>query len=744
VELDLQNLSDIDPHPRQETVSVLLPIPAPRPYSYSVPEGLQVFPGDFVQVPLGPRKVAAVVWDDSDDISPVDPAKLRAIELKFECPSLSADIRHFIDWVADYTVSAPGMVLRSVMRAPGALDPEIPLQGLRYTGGTPERMTDARRRVLELAGEHRDGDTYLAWTRSGLAHAAGTSSSVVDGLTKQGVFETVQIPPPAVVARPLADHSVPTLSPEQSEAAVALVTSVEKECYSCTLLDGVTGSGKTMVYFEAIAAALKQGRQVMILLPEIALTTSFLELFEKRFGAPPAQWHSGLAPKMREKVWRQVATGQVQVIAGARSALFLPYRSLGLIVVDEEHDSAYKQEDRVFYNARDMAVVRASLGKFSCILSSATPSIESRVNANSGRYAHVRMEDRHGDAVLPILSTIDLRAHPPPRGKFLSPVLVSATAEAVDRGEQALLFLNRRGYAPLTLCRVCGYRFECRNCSAWLVEHRFRNQLQCHHCGHSEPTPEACSSCGTLDHLVACGPGVERLAEEVDELFPNARIIVLSSDMMGGVSRLRLELEAIVKGEIDIIIGTQLVAKGHNFPLITCVGVVDADLGLANGDPRAAERTFQLLSQVTGRAGRVGGESVGLLQTYSPDHPVVAAIASGEREAFYEREIAMRRTSGLPPFARLVALIISGTDKRETQSHARALKQTAPVNSDISLLGPAEAPMALVRGRFRYRLLVHAPRSFDVQTYIRHWMQQGPKERGSLRVQIDVDPQSFL
>ncbi len=732
MELDLQD--------RLETVSVLLPIPADRPYSYAVPEAMNLVPGDFVQVPLGPRKVAAVVWEPTDDDNPVDPAKLRLVEQRFDCPPLTRAMRDFVDWVAHYTVSPAGMVLRSVLRAPGALDPEAPMEGLRFRGGEPERMTDARRRVLELLHEHEG----MAWTRSGLAHAAGTSSSVIDGLSKQGLFEPVLIPAPPVVPTPVETADKPQLRDEQDTAASVLVTRVAEDRFSTTLLDGVTGSGKTEVYLEAIAASLAQNRQILVLLPEIALTTTFLERFEERFGAQPASWHSGLAPKMRERVWRQVATGQVRIVVGARSALFLPFRELGLIVVDEEHDGAYKQEDRVFYNARDMAVVRASLGGFPCILSSATPSIESRVNVENGRYGHVKLVERHADAVLPELLTIDMRKDPPPRGKFLSPVLTQAIEGALGRNEQALLFLNRRGYAPLTLCRVCGFRFECNNCSAWLVEHRFRNQLQCHHCGHNEPVPEACTNCGTLDHLAACGPGVERLAEEVDIDFPDARIIVLSSDMLGGVNRLRLELEAIAKGEVDIVIGTQLVAKGHNFPLMTCVGVVDADLGLANGDPRAAERTFQLLSQVTGRAGRAGGKSIGLLQTYAPEHPVIAAIANGNRKAFYEREIGLRRAAGLPPFARLVSIIISGTDKREAESHALALRKAAPKVDDIMLLGPAEAPMALVRGRFRYRLLVHTSRSFDVQAYLRSWIANGPKERGSLRVQIDVDPQSFL
>lgn len=738
----------LPPDTPRATVHVLLPIPADRPYSYGVPEGMDLVPGDFVQVPLGPRKVAAVVWDaPADDAGTVDAKKLRDVELRFDCPPLPEDMRRFVDWLAHYTVSAPGMVLKSVLRAPGALDPEMALAGLRFTGQLPERMSDARRRVLALAGEEMEDGLYQAWTRSGLAHAAGTSLSVIDGMMKAGSFETASIPPPAVVAPPLLDFDSKPLKGEQVGAAAALVDAVKADGFATVLLDGTTGSGKTEVYFEAVAAALAQAdgdAQVLILLPEIALTTTFLDRFEARFGAPPAQWHSALSPKMREKVWRQVATGQVRVVAGARSALFLPFQKLRLIVVDEEHDGAYKQEDRIFYSARDMAVVRASLGGFTCVLASATPSIESRANAEAGRYKHVIMSQRHGDAILPDLSTIDMRAHPPPRGKFLSPILTDAMSAAIGRGEQALLFLNRRGYAPLTLCRVCGFRFECSQCSAWLVEHRFRQQLQCHHCGHSEPTPEACPECGTLDHLVACGPGVERLAEEVDEAFPEARIILLSSDMLGGVTRLRLELEAIAKGEADIIIGTQLVAKGHNFPLMTCVGVVDADLGLANGDPRAAERTFQLLSQVTGRAGRTGGRSVGLLQTYAPEHPVITAIAAGDSEAFYAREMDLRQKGGLPPFARLVALIISGTDKRETELHARALRQSAPAVSDVFLLGPAEAPMSLVRGRYRYRILLHAPRSFDVQAYLRGWMAAGPKERSTLRVQIDVDPQSFL
>jgi primosomal protein N' (replication factor Y) (superfamily II helicase) len=306
------------------------------------------------------------------------------------------------------------------------------------------------------------------------------------------------------------------------------------------------------------------------------------------------------------------------------------------------------------------------------------------------------------------------------------------------------LFLNRRGYAPLTLCRVCGHRFQCPNCSSWLVEHRFRGQLVCHHCGHGERRPEVCPECGTFDHLVACGPGIERVAEEVVAHFPDARTIVLSSDILGGVRRLRLELEAIAKGEADIVIGTQLVAKGHNFPEMTLVGVVDADLGLANGDPRAAERTFQLLSQVTGRAGRTGKKSVGLLQTYQPDHPVMRAIVSGDAESFYDKEIAERELMRLPPFGRLAGIVVSAQTRAEAEGHARGLRRAAPDASDIHVLGPAEAPLSLIAGRYRFRLLVQGDRRSDIQSYVRAILAAGPKLRGSVRVQVDIDPQSFL
>ncbi|WP_113153434.1 primosomal protein N' [Nitratireductor sp. OM-1] len=723
--------------PMSTVVPVMVPMPAERPYSYAVPEDMRVEPGSIVRVPLGPREVAGIVWDGPGEA--VAAKKLRAISAVFDCPPISEEMRRFVDWVASYTLSPPGMVARMLLRAPAAFDPEPPTEGLRLVDGTgPDRLTAARERVMEMAG---DGQ---AWTRAGLAHAAGVSASVIEGLRSQGVFETVSIPPRPLVAAPDPTFGRATLTDGQAEAAARLREKAGTDAFSVTLIDGVTGSGKTEVYFEAVAAALERGKQVLILIPEIALTQAFLERFHNRFGAKPAEWHSDLAPKKRERVWRQVAEGQLRVVAGARSALFLPFRELGLIVIDEEHDPAYKQEDRVFYNARDMGVVRGHIGGFPVVLASATPSLESRVNANQGRYERIVLSSRFADAALPDLATVDMRKAAPERGGFLSPVLIEEMKKTLARGEQSLLFLNRRGYAPLTLCRVCGHRFQCPDCSSWLVEHRFRGQLVCHHCGYNEPRPEACPECGTLDHLVACGPGVERITEEVDRLFPDARTIMLSSDMMGGVKRLRLELEAIEKGEADIIIGTQLVAKGHNFPGMTLVGVVDADLGLANGDPRAAERTFQLLAQVTGRAGRTGRKSLGLLQTYQPEHPVMRAIVTGDAEAFYDRETAERERAGLPPFGRLAAIIVSAATRMEAEGHARGLRRAAPQAPEIDVLGPAEAPLAVVAGRHRFRLLVHGARRSDIQGFLRDLLKAGPKPRGSVRVQVDIDPQSFL
>ncbi|MBZ9935866.1 primosomal protein N' [Mesorhizobium sp. BR1-1-16] len=718
------------------TVSVLLPLAVEGPYTYSVPHGLTLAPGDIVRVPLGPREVIGAVWDEPPDGS-VGHNRLRPVAERYDALPLVETLRRFVDWVAHYTMTPRGMILRMVLRAPDALMPEKAIAALRFSGAAPARLTPGRSRLIELMG---DG---AAWPKAGLAGATGVSPSVIAGLVEHGVLVETTIAPPAPPV-PDPGHAPPALGPGQSEAAETLRSFVDAGAFTVALLDGVTGSGKTEVYFEAVGEALRTGKQALILLPEIALTGDFLDRFARRFGARPAEWHSELPPRGRERVWRGVADGSARVVVGARSALFLPFRDLGLVIVDEEHDGAYKQDEGVTYHARDMAVVRGNLGGFPVILASATPSIESRVNADQGRYVRLKLPARFASARLPEIRPIDLRTDPPEKGSFLSPVLVQAIEETVAGKQQALLFLNRRGYAPLTLCRSCGHRFQCPNCSSWLVEHRFRGQLVCHHCGHNERRPDRCPICDAEDSLVACGPGVERIAEEVATRFPDTRRIVLSSDILGGVKQMRAELDAIRTGAVDIVIGTQLVAKGHNFPGLALVGVVDADLGLAQGDPRAAERTYQLLAQVTGRAGRAGGDSRAFLQTYAPDHPVIAAIASGDSEAFYQREIEARRVAGLPPFGRLAGIIISGADRASAFGHATALRRAAPPEDVAMVLGPSEAPLAVLRGRHRFRLLVRAPRGFDMQAFIRGWLGSAPPARGSVRVQIDIDPLSFL
>jgi len=727
-----------DPDFQETIASVLVPVAVPRAYTYKVPPGKTVVPGTIVRVPLGPREVIGAVWDVDPDAA-INPNKLKSITRVYdETPPLDADLRRFVDWVAGWTLGAPGMVLRMVLRSEEALEPEAPVPGVRrIEGAEPDRMTPARGRVLATL---EDG---FAWTKSGLAHAAGVSSSVIDGLLKQEVLETVMMPASPPPPRPQLDYAQKELTKAQQAAAEGLVSCFDKGG-SVALIDGVTGSGKTEVYFEAIAEALRRGKQALVLLPEIALTEQFLRRFEQRFGVYPAEWHSQITVKNRSRVWRGVASGDVRVVIGARSSLFLPFRELGLIIVDEEHDAAFKQDDRVPYSARDMAVVRGHLSGFPVVLASATPSVESVVNADLGRYRLFELPERASGAALPDLSAIDMRQDGPERGRWLAPELVHAVKDTFNEGGQSLLFLNRRGYAPLTLCRTCGHRFQCPHCSTWLVEHRFQKKLVCHHCGHNEPVPQTCPSCQSKDSLVACGPGVERIAEEVSDLFPQARVLVLSSDMAGGPERLKREMKIVEEGGADIVIGTQLVAKGHNFPKMKLVGVVDADLGLAHGDPRAAEKTFQLLAQVTGRAGRVTGGGRGILQTYNADHPVIRALLASDKTAFYHAEIDARRAAGLPPFGRLAAVIISGPDKVFAEGFARALARAAPTDQAVTLLGPAEAALAMVRGRHRFRLLAMAPRQYDLQGYLRQWLADGPKPSKGLRLQVDIDPQHFL
>jgi primosomal protein N' (replication factor Y) (superfamily II helicase) len=718
-------------------VDILVPVALDQTYSYRVPSGLDLIPGDLVAVPLGAREYLGVVWADNPTPNPRLHNRLKDVDEKLDVPPLKAELRQFVDWVSSYTLASRGMVLRMALRMGEHLGPGRERVGVRLAGPAPQRLTAARLRVLHIFA---DG---LVRSKGDVAQEAGVSVGVINGLIDEGTLETVVLPPEPVTSQPDPDFRNPEFSLAQLAAADTLRTTVEQGGYTVTLLDGVTGSGKTEVYFEAVAENIRRKRQTLILMPEIALTAQFLDRFSGRFGVRPAEWHSQLSPRKRARTWSAVGANEVSVVVGARSALFLPYADLGLIVVDEEHDPAYKQEDGAHYNARDMAVVRGSIAKIPVVLASATPSVESEVNARRGRYRHVHLPERFGGAHLPSIEAIDMRREGPPRGRFISPRLAEAIAVSLSRREQALLFLNRRGYAPLTLCRVCGFRLQCPNCDAWLVDHRFKRRLVCHHCGYSMPPPVQCSNCHATDSFAAVGPGVERLEQEASELFPQARVLVLSSDLVESVERLRQELDDVAEGRFDLIVGTQLVAKGHHFPKLNLVGIVDADLSLGNGDPRAAERTFQLLHQVVGRAGREEGRGIGYLQTHQPEHPVMRALISGDREAFYKNEIEQRERTGYPPFGRLAGLVITANERHEAESFGRALVNAAPKDEHVRVLGPAEAPIAVVRGRHRFRLLVKSPRPFDLSLYLRGWLANAPKPRGNVRLEVDVDPQSF-
>src|ERR1700744_5150925 len=573
-----------------DVVDVLVPVALNHTYSYRVPRGLDLKAGDVVSVPLGSREVVGVVWAENARPDPRLHNRLKDVGEKLDVPPLKPELRALIDWVANYTLSARGMVLRMCLRMGDDLGPERMRMGVRLVGSPPQRMTPARRRLIDLLS---DG---LLHGKSEAAREAGVSAGVIDGLVDEGTLAVEVMPRALPPPPPDPSFSEPDFSRLQRTAVDAMRALAANGSFHVALLDGVTGSGKTEVYFEGVAEKIRRRKQSLILMPEIALTGQFLDRFAQRFGVRPLEWHSELTPRTRQRNWATIAAGEAPVVVGARWALFRPYATLGRIVVDEEHEQAYKQDDGVHYHARDMAVVRAHIAKVPIVLASATPSVETEVNARKGRYQRVVLPSRFGGQHMPHIETIDMRRAPPARGRFISPPLAEQIGIAIERREQALLFLNRRGYAPLTLCRCCGHRFACTICDAWLVDHRFRQRLVCHHCGFSMPRPHICPNCAAEESLVAVGPGVERLQEEAAELFPDARTMVLSSDLITSIETMRSELNEIAEGRVDIIIGTQLVAKGHHFPRLNLVGVVDADLGLSNGDPRAAARTFQLLN----------------------------------------------------------------------------------------------------------------------------------------------------
>jgi len=718
---------------------ILFPVAVPEPFDYLIPEGMSLSVGDFVYAPLGTQGKLGVVWGfgERDNIE-----KLKQVLEHIPSRPLNPEMLKFVDFTAKYNCTLQGLVLRMVLRSHKALEPSPdvilyrPARNLVDTRSTG--LSAARKRVLNLT------DIWPA--RAGeIAKLAGVSSSVIGTMAKAGLLERFTAPLDPPFEMPDPDHHGRDfeLTQKQIDAGAELQALVREKSFTVALLDGVTGSGKTEVYLEAAAQALRGGGQVLILVPEIALTQAGLKRFTERFGAEPAQWHSAMGDAARRRVWREVHNGRARLVVGARSALYLPFADLQLIVVDEEHDGSYKQDEGVIYNARDMAVVRGKLAGAAVVLASATPSLESLTNARSGRYHHVILPERPGAATMPDVALVDLKEHKPEAGCFLSGPVIDGVTEALSRGEQAMLYLNRRGYAPLIICRACGERLKSPDTDSWLVQHKRTGRAICHHTGYSMPMPSACPACKTEDALTPVGPGVERVAEEAAKLFPDARIEILSSDTAGSPERIRERMAAMAAGDIDIMVGTQMVVKGHNFPHLTFVGVVDGDLSLGGGDLRAGERTYQTLVQVAGRAGRADKPGRALIQTHMPDHEALIALAEGDREGFISAELGMREILGLPPYGKLAAIIISAPDAAKANEFARKVLNAAPRADGIEILGPSEAPITILRGRHRRRLLIKSEPNVNLSAYMRSWKSR-VRPPHKIKLAIDIDPQGFM
>ena len=707
---------------------------------YASDEDLPI--GQMVVVPLGKRYIPGIVLGRADQ-NPNDKLadhKLKRIKSISDLPPLSAALIQFMEQTAQWTLAPDGAVLKMAIPSADALHPQTAQLAWQVAARSDDvKITEKRQKVLAALHD------LPPMTTTEAALFTGVSTSTISAMGKAGLLEEVEIAAPLM---PLADpdfqsQKLITLNDEQDVAATRLKQSLQRNQFEAFVLDGVTGSGKTEVYLDAAVEALKKNQQVLILLPEIALSPMLQNRFLERFGSPPVVWHSALTPRQRISAYRSLADGGPRVIIGARSALFLPYPDLGMIIVDEEHDHSYKQEDHVAYHARDMAVLRARREDIPVVLASATPSLETEYNLDHGKYERLQLSARIGKAVMPKIELVDLRKHPPERQRWIAPPLIQAVKETLEAGHQSLLFLNRRGYAPMTLCRTCGDRITCPHCAAWLVTHKRHYGMRCHHCGFSTRFPEKCPSCEDENSLVPCGPGVERLADEAAHHFPEARLAVLSSDLMSTPQSLAQFTVEVTAGRVDIIIGTQMIAKGHHFPKLKLVGVVDADLGLAGGDLRAAETTWQLMVQVAGRSGRSGEAGRAMLQTVAPETSVFQALVKSDRDAFLDAEKKARQLAEMPPYGRLAALILSSEKPQHLSESVQQLARSKPNFEKVSILGPAEAPIALLRGRHRMRFLIKAPRDVNIQKIIEDWLKTSDLP-SSVRLQVDIDPYSFM
>jgi primosomal protein N' (replication factor Y) len=709
-------------------------------YRMDVSQAAMAEPGQLVSAPLGKRQVNGMIIETNPDIDPDD----KAITLKTAIPydpafRLTPEMQKFLHWVAHWYMEPPGAIFKMSVSVPSALAPEVMPTGYQVIAQPDQASTPRRRNILTALSDM----AMLPQSAVSIHSLTGASTSTIKAMVDEGLLQEVPMAVPSSASLlHLPDRKDP-LTPEQTMAANHLTAAIDANDFKAFVLDGVTGSGKTEVYFEAVAAALQAGRQALILLPEIALSQAFEKRCLDRFGFRPRLWHSGLSEAKRRTVWRDAIKGEPMVVAGARSALFLPFSRPGVIVVDEEHDHSFRQQDGVRYHARDMAVVRAKLSRIPVILSSATPSLETLVNAEQGKYEHIQLTSRFGKAEMPEITLIDLGKTPTERRRWLAPPLVEAIGKALQNQEQILLFLNRRGYAPMSLCLSCRERIVCPNCSAWLVTHKSVGQLRCHHCGHSSRFPEQCPSCGVADMIMPCGPGVERLAEEVALRFPDARQGIFSSDLITTPAMAETFFDAVHNGEMDIIIGTQMIAKGHHFPGLTLVGVVDADLGLSGGDLRGGELSWQMLTQVAGRAGRA--EKIGrvLMQTAMPEARVLQSLVNDDRAGFIAAEKADREAANMPPYGRLAAVILSSRDIDRLMTVASQMATQWPNYDGLTLLGPAPAPIRLLRGQHRMRFLIKAERQVNLQRAMAQWLNR-VKIPSSIQCQLDIDPVSFF
>lgn len=721
-------------------VGVLLPLPFNDVFDYKTDEDVSL--GQIVRVPFLKNTQVGVVYKIGKS-SVLEDKKIKSIIERLALPPLKKELLQFVEWVAKYNLASLGLVLKMVLSAKGAFESAKFDVLYKLTGKTLAQAklknSDARWHVIDLL-------KHAPYSKSEIVKGAGVSSSVINKLIETNIIEPFGVPKTKQFYVPKFDIQGITLTPEQQNAADYLCAKCDKG-FNVTLLDGVTGSGKTEVYFEAAIKTLKQNKQVLILVPEIALTTQWLDRYEKRFGVKPANWHSGLSINERTQTWQAVIENRAKVVVGARSALFLPFADLGLIVVDESHDHSFKQEDMVNYQARDMAIVRAKLENIPIILSTATPDLETVVNVEAKKYDCVKLVSRYANAQLPEIKIVDLKKDKPQKSSmgtsWLSPTLVMALKQNLEKGEQSMLFLNRRGYAPLLICRDCGHRIACPNCTAWLTEHRKTVNLICHHCGYSMPTPKECPDCHSTEGLTACGPGVERIAEEVKARFEGARVEIISSDITSSFMEVSNVIGKMQNKEIDILIGTQILAKGHHFPLLTLVGIVDADLGLMGTDLRASEQTYQLLSQVSGRAGRGDKKGTVYLQTLYPENAVLQALIEKNREGFSELEKKSRKALNLPPFGKLAALIVSSNNEDAAQKVSSRLIKNAPRTEGVNVLGPAPAPIYMLRGKYRYRLLLKTLKTINIQEVLKKWLKM-VNVPSNVRVEVDIDPYSFM